>query len=103
MNLIDLDAAPDFVLAGDGRLIDNRNGIDLQSSLREALVIITGILADAVDLNLPEPDMTTDQKQEAAAALFECADILRAYAGDFAEIASSERADFINTITTQTH
>ncbi|KNY17724.1 hypothetical protein AKG11_05195 [Shinella sp. SUS2] len=81
--LIDLDAAPEFVLTGDGRLVDNRSGIDLQGSLREILFTVTGLLADAVDLDLPEVDMVEEQKVSAAEALKRCAEIFEAYAGDF--------------------
>ena len=64
---------------------------DLQGSLTEIIQTVTRILGNAVDLILTEPDMTTEQKEDAAAALRECAGIFQAYAGDFAEIARSER------------
>lgn len=63
-----------------------------QDSLSEIIQTVGRTLGEAVDLELPEPDMTTDQKRDAAAALKDCADIFRAYAGDFRKIARSERA-----------
>ncbi|MCA0341243.1 MAG: hypothetical protein LCH99_16135 [Proteobacteria bacterium] len=91
-NVIDLDAAPEFVLTGDGRFVVNGDDTPLEGSLREILFTVTGLLADAVDLDLPEMDMVTEQKVSAAEALKRCAEILEAYAGDFAEIARAEAA-----------
>lgn len=68
------------------------NHIDLQGSLREVLLTVTGILSDAVNLDLPEPDMTVDQKFSAAEALSASAGIFRSWAGDFRKIARSEAA-----------
>lgn len=64
----------------------------LQGTLSEVIQTATRILAEAVDLTLAEPDMTTEQKEDAAAALKECASVFNAYAGDFRKIARSERA-----------
>ena len=63
----------------------------LQGSLAEIIDTVTRILGKAVDLNLPEVDMTIDQKESTALALKECAGIFQAYAGDFRKIARSDR------------